>query len=131
MITAYFDEKGLVRQQLSSFDDFIQNSIQEIVDQSQDIVLIPEPQHIPGQTAPDLVRVPSLVPRCGTLVWCSMWTSGELWPAFGADKHSQCAAVWAMIHPCRACRCDACGVDATVTAGRATGTAAIQCRSAG
>eukprot|EP01116_Phalansterium_solitarium_P019596 TRINITY_DN5535_c0_g4_i2.p1 TRINITY_DN5535_c0_g4~~TRINITY_DN5535_c0_g4_i2.p1 ORF type:complete len:1189 (+),score=484.63 TRINITY_DN5535_c0_g4_i2:108-3674(+) len=56
VITAYFDDKGLVRQQLSSFDDFIQNSIQEIVDQSPDVLLIPEPQHMPGQMAPDLAR---------------------------------------------------------------------------
>eukprot|EP00959_Pyramimonas_sp_CCMP1952_P161417 3375487-Pyramimonas_sp.AAC.4 len=31
VITAYFEEKGLVRQQLDSFDEFIQNTMQEIV----------------------------------------------------------------------------------------------------
>ena len=31
VITSYFDEKGLVRQQLDSFDEFIQNTMQEIV----------------------------------------------------------------------------------------------------
>eukprot|EP01114_Cavostelium_apophysatum_P011874 TRINITY_DN2641_c0_g1_i1.p1 TRINITY_DN2641_c0_g1~~TRINITY_DN2641_c0_g1_i1.p1 ORF type:complete len:1185 (+),score=293.58 TRINITY_DN2641_c0_g1_i1:150-3704(+) len=49
-ISAYFDEKGLVRQQLDSFDEFIQNTMQEIVDESPDITLIPESQHIPGQS---------------------------------------------------------------------------------
>ncbi|GAY34500.1 hypothetical protein CUMW_011810 [Citrus unshiu] len=32
VISAYFEEKGLVRQQLDSFDEFIQNTMQEIVD---------------------------------------------------------------------------------------------------
>jgi len=50
VISAYFDEKGLVRQQLDSFDEFIQNTMQEIVDESPDITLLPESQHIPGQT---------------------------------------------------------------------------------
>ena len=42
-------EKGLVRQQLDSFDEFIQNTMQEIVDDSPDIVVSPEKQHVPGQ----------------------------------------------------------------------------------
>ena len=29
VISAYFEEKGLVRQQLDSFDEFIQNTMQE------------------------------------------------------------------------------------------------------
>lgn len=45
VISAYFEEKGLVRQQLDSFDEFIQNTMQEIVDESPDILLIPESQH--------------------------------------------------------------------------------------
>jgi len=53
VISAYFDEKGLVRQQLDSFDEFIQNTMQEIVDESQDIVLIPE---TPAQTGAPLSR---------------------------------------------------------------------------
>jgi len=54
VISAYFEEKGLVRQQLDSFDEFIQNTMQEIVDESPDILLIPESQHqisvTPGTT---------------------------------------------------------------------------------
>jgi hypothetical protein len=34
VISAYFDEKGLVRQQLDSFNEFIQNTMQELVDDS-------------------------------------------------------------------------------------------------
>ena len=30
VISAYFDEKGLVRQQLDSFDEFINNTMQEV-----------------------------------------------------------------------------------------------------
>ena len=49
VISAYFEEKGLVRQQLDSFDEFIQNTMQEIVDESADIVISPEAAHGPGQ----------------------------------------------------------------------------------
>ena len=45
VISAYFEEKGLVRQQLDSFDEFIMNTMQEIVDESPDIELVPEQQH--------------------------------------------------------------------------------------
>ncbi|KAJ0247131.1 DNA-directed RNA polymerase II subunit 2 [Hirschfeldia incana] len=48
VISAYFEEKGLVRQQLDSFDEFIQNTMQEIVDESSDIEIRPESQHVPG-----------------------------------------------------------------------------------
>ncbi|KAK9089276.1 hypothetical protein Scep_028358 [Stephania cephalantha] len=49
VISAYFEEKGLVRQQLDSFDEFIQNTMQEIVDESDDIIIRPESQHNPGR----------------------------------------------------------------------------------
>ena len=70
VISSFFDAKGLVRQQLDSFDEFIQNTMQEIVgtsaalrtrvsslqvfifrfetDESDDIDLVPESQHTPG-----------------------------------------------------------------------------------
>lgn len=51
VISAYFEEKGLVRQQLDSFDEFIQNTMQEIVDESADIEIRPESQHNPGRTS--------------------------------------------------------------------------------
>jgi len=50
VISAYFEEKGLVRQQLDSFDEFIQNTMQELVDCSGDIRVSPEAQYLPGQT---------------------------------------------------------------------------------
>lgn len=46
--SAYFEEKGLVRQQLDSFDEFIQNTMQELVDDSGDIRVTPEIQHLVG-----------------------------------------------------------------------------------
>ncbi|KAL5989452.1 DNA-dependent RNA polymerase II [Asimina triloba] len=49
VISAYFEEKGLVRQQLDSFDEFIMNTMQEIVDESADIEIRPESQHNPGR----------------------------------------------------------------------------------
>ena len=41
VITSYFEEKGLVRQQLDSFDQFIHNTMQEIVDEYADIEIRP------------------------------------------------------------------------------------------
>lgn len=60
VISAYFEEKGLVRQQLDSFDEFIQNTMQEIVDESADIEIRPESQHNPGHQS-DFAEVGSLV----------------------------------------------------------------------
>jgi len=49
VISAYFEEKGLVRQQLDSFDEFIMNTMQEIVDESPRLELVPQQQHDPTQ----------------------------------------------------------------------------------
>ena len=48
VISSYFDEKGLVRQQLDSFDEFIQMSVQRIVEDSPQIELQAEAQHTTG-----------------------------------------------------------------------------------
>ena len=39
VISSFFEAKGLVRQQLDSFDEFIQNTMQEIVDENSRIVV--------------------------------------------------------------------------------------------
>jgi len=49
VISAYFDEKGLVRQQLDSFDEFIQMNVQRIVEDAPQIDLQGEAQHIMGE----------------------------------------------------------------------------------
>lgn len=49
VISSYFDEKGLVRQQLDSFDEFITMTIQRIVEDSQAIDLQAEAQHTAGE----------------------------------------------------------------------------------
>lgn len=51
--SAYFQEKGLVRQQLDSFDEFVQNTMQELVDDSGDIRVSPEFQHMVGYDEDD------------------------------------------------------------------------------
>lgn len=51
VITAFFEEKGLVRQQLDSFNEFVSNTMQEIIDETPEIVVKPESQHIPGMEA--------------------------------------------------------------------------------
>ncbi|KAI7849718.1 DNA-directed RNA polymerase II subunit RPB2 [Circinella umbellata] len=44
VISSFFEEKGLVRQQLDSFDEFVQNTMQELVDENSNLVL----QHVGG-----------------------------------------------------------------------------------
>lgn len=55
VINSFFDIRGLVRQQLDSFNQFILNSIQEMVDDSGRIVVTPENQYVPGKEA-EMVR---------------------------------------------------------------------------
>lgn len=45
IISTFFQEKGLVRQQLDSFDEFVQNTMQEIVDENASLVLSTPSQH--------------------------------------------------------------------------------------
>ncbi|RXW19159.1 hypothetical protein EST38_g6686 [Candolleomyces aberdarensis] len=45
VITSFFDQKGLVRQQLDSFDEFVQNTMQELVDENADLILDQADQH--------------------------------------------------------------------------------------
>ena len=60
VISSYFDEKGLVRQQLDSFDEFIQMSVQRIGEDSPQIDLQAEAQHTSGapETPVNLFNVP-------------------------------------------------------------------------
>ena len=43
--SSYFEEKGLVRQQLDSFDEFIQMSVQRIVEDTPPIEMQAETQY--------------------------------------------------------------------------------------
>jgi DNA-directed RNA polymerase II subunit RPB2 len=45
VISSFFMEKGLVRQQLDSFDEFVQNSMQELVEENAELVLDQADQH--------------------------------------------------------------------------------------
>jgi len=49
VIDRYFEEKGLVRQQIDSFDEFITNTIQELIDDSGEIILKPEKQYMSSE----------------------------------------------------------------------------------
>ena len=44
MINSFFADKGLVRQQLESFNEFVENSMQEIVEERGKLVLDQYPQ---------------------------------------------------------------------------------------
>lgn len=59
VIGSYFEAKGFVRQQLDSFDDFIQNTIQEVIDCSPDIIISQENQktHALGLTEMVMTKV--------------------------------------------------------------------------
>lgn len=45
VISSFFEEKGLVRQQLDSFDEFVQNTMQELVDENADLILDQQEQY--------------------------------------------------------------------------------------
>ncbi|CAK9780832.1 beta and beta-prime subunits of DNA dependent RNA-polymerase [Cutaneotrichosporon oleaginosum] len=45
VINSFFDEKGLVRQQLESFNEFVENTMQELVDESSKLTLDQHTQH--------------------------------------------------------------------------------------
>ena len=63
VISSFFDDKGLVRQQLDSFDEFIKNTIQEIVDETEELVLeIPSQQT--GSEDDYAVCLSLFSPRC-------------------------------------------------------------------
>jgi DNA-directed RNA polymerase II subunit RPB2 len=51
VISSYFEEKGLVRQQLDSFNDFINTALQDIVDEGGVVSVTPQNQHNPGAEA--------------------------------------------------------------------------------
>lgn len=69
VISSYFEEKGLVRQQLDSFDEFIQNTMQEIVDESANIEIRPEAQHNPGRSS-EFVEVPPPLISAWNFLFC-------------------------------------------------------------
>ena len=50
VISSFFDQKGLVRQQLDSFDEFVQNTMQELVDENSDLILDQADQHTGHET---------------------------------------------------------------------------------
>jgi hypothetical protein len=49
VIDSFFAEKGLVRQQLDSFNEFVTSTIQEIIDEDPVVSVKPQNQYIPGQ----------------------------------------------------------------------------------
>jgi DNA-directed RNA polymerase II subunit RPB2 len=53
VISSYFEDKGLVRQQLDSYNEFTSNTMQEIVDETPAIIVRPEAQHKPGEEVED------------------------------------------------------------------------------
>jgi DNA-directed RNA polymerase II subunit RPB2 len=50
VIDKYFEEKGLVRQQIDSFDEFISNTIPELIEDAGEVIVTPQNQFISGQS---------------------------------------------------------------------------------
>ena len=73
VINSYFDEKGLVRQQLDSFDEFIQMSVQRIVEDSPAIDLQAEAQHTAGEME---TPVRAREKRRGSRMAAHLWRDG-------------------------------------------------------
>jgi DNA-directed RNA polymerase II subunit RPB2 len=48
VIKSYFEQHGLVSQQISSFDRFLSYTVQDIVTENSTISIIPEKQYAPG-----------------------------------------------------------------------------------
>lgn len=63
VIRAFFAEKGLVRQQLDSFNEFVHNTMQELVDEVRTLTLEQSSQHT-GREDDKAVSIASLVRRC-------------------------------------------------------------------
>jgi DNA-directed RNA polymerase beta subunit len=59
IINKYFETKGLVRQQLDSFDEFLQNSIQELIDDAGEVRVVPEDQFLSDKQVDKVTRSPS------------------------------------------------------------------------
>lgn len=49
VIKSYFEQHGLVSQQISSFDRFLNYTIQDIVHELREIEIVPEKQYAPGR----------------------------------------------------------------------------------
>lgn len=64
VIGAYFHEKGLVGQQLDSFDEFMNNMIQELVNDVGNITITPENQYIPGEEIDQVLLCSACVHTC-------------------------------------------------------------------
>lgn len=69
VISSYFEEKGLVRQQLDSFDEFIQMSVQRIVEDSPEIELQAESQHMTSDMEEPVSLLPARVTNL-MIVYC-------------------------------------------------------------
>lgn len=71
--SSYFDEKGLVRQQLDSFDEFIQMSVQRIVEDAPPIDLQAEAQHTSGEVEDPVSEWQTGTFRYAALCRASLW----------------------------------------------------------
>ena len=49
VITSFFEQHGLVSQQIGSFNQFLETNIQEIVNENKEIVIIPDSKYLPDK----------------------------------------------------------------------------------
>ena len=49
VITSFFEEHGLVSQQIGSFNQFLESNIQDIVNENKELVIIPDSKYLPDR----------------------------------------------------------------------------------
>jgi DNA-directed RNA polymerase II subunit RPB2 len=63
VIDKFFTARGLVRQQIDSFDNFIGTTMVEIVQDEGEIKLTPEDQFIPGKEVDKVCNIINFIPK--------------------------------------------------------------------
>jgi DNA-directed RNA polymerase II subunit RPB2 len=86
IISSYFEQKGLVRQQLDSYDEFIQNTMQEVVTEAPPIECFTEPETEEEAREKYLIKfeqiylsIPQIIEQDGEIV--------KLYPKMARDRH--------------------------------------------
>ena len=116
--SSYFDEKGLVRQQLDSFDEFIQMSVQRIVEDTPPIELQAESQYDDSEAPVRALQRHLLHHFCDTCIPThkSAVTTHQCVTFFAGAHHMICVSVvrvcrisyrssWLGWKRCAVCRC--------------------------
>lgn len=84
VITSFFGQKGLVRQQLESFNEFVENTMQEIVDERGSLILDQHAQYT-GAVGDETVSVMHFDGLVRILI--SATTRNQVWTDLPRESH--------------------------------------------